>query len=64
MKAVRRDSMPLDETGIEQPLEGPVKAALFKNAVAFEALVDAAKDWERVQAARNKNAGQRTAQVR
>jgi hypothetical protein len=64
MKAVRRDSMPLDETGIEQPLEGPVKAALLKNASAFEALVDAAKDWERVQAARNKTAGQRTAQVR
>jgi hypothetical protein len=51
MKAVRRDSMPLDETGIEQPLEAPVKEALLRNAGAFEALVDAAKDWERVRAA-------------
>ena len=64
IKALRRDSMPLDDAGIEQPLEGPVKEALLKNAGAFDALVDAAKDWERVQAARNDEAGKRTAAVR
>lgn len=64
MKAVRGDRMPLDSAGIEEPLEGPVKDALLKNAGAFEALVDAAKEWERVQAARDEKAGKRTAAVR
>ncbi len=64
IKALRRDSMPLDDAGIEQPLEGPVKEALLKHAGAFDALVDAAKEWERVHAARNDEAGRRTAAVR
>jgi hypothetical protein len=64
MKAVRVDKMPLDDAGIEAPLEGPVKDALLKNAGAFEALIDAAKEWERVQAAREESAAKPTAAVR
>jgi hypothetical protein len=46
MDAVRKDSMPLDQTGIEQPLDEPLKRALLEQGAAFEALVDAAKGWE------------------
>jgi hypothetical protein len=61
IRSLRRDTMPLDDAGIEAPLEGPVKDALLKNAGAFDALVDAAKQWERVQSAREKSTGNRTA---
>jgi hypothetical protein len=47
MKGVREDKMPLDETGIEQPLEENLKISLLESAGAFEALVEAAKAWER-----------------
>jgi hypothetical protein len=46
MKAVREDRMPLDETGMEQPLEPALKRALLESGNAFEELVKAAKDWE------------------
>jgi hypothetical protein len=46
MKAVREDRMPLDEAGIEQPLEPAQKRELLESGSAFEALVKAAKDWE------------------
>ena len=46
MKAVREDKMPLDEVGIEQPLDATLKSALLERGSAFEALVQAAKDWE------------------
>jgi hypothetical protein len=46
MKAVREDKMPLDETGIEQPLEPALKRALLESGGDFEVLVRAAKDWE------------------
>jgi hypothetical protein len=46
MKAVREDRMPLDETGIEQPLEPALKRALLESGGNFEALVKSAKDWE------------------
>jgi hypothetical protein len=46
MKAVREDRMPLDETGIEQPLDPALKRALLESGGDFEALVRAAKDWE------------------
>jgi hypothetical protein len=46
MKAVRQDRMPLDETGIEQPLDPKVKSALLQSGEAFEKLVDLAKAWE------------------
>jgi len=49
MKAVRGDRMPLDEAGIEQPLEAALKRALLESGGAFEALVKAAKDWEASQ---------------
>jgi hypothetical protein len=49
MKAVREDRMPLDDAGIEQPLEPTLKRALLESGSAFEALVQAAKDWEATQ---------------
>jgi hypothetical protein len=49
MKAVREDKMPLDDTGIEQPLEPALKRALLESGAAFEELVRAAKDWEAAQ---------------
>jgi hypothetical protein len=47
MESVRKDKMPLDQTGIEQPLDEPIKRALLEQGAAFEALVDAAKTWEK-----------------
>jgi len=46
MKAVREDKMPLDEVGIEQPLEPKLKSALLESGSAFETLVRTAKEWE------------------
>ena len=46
MKAVREDRMPLDDTGIEQPLDPALKRALLESGGAFEALVGGAKQWE------------------
>jgi hypothetical protein len=46
MTAVREDRMPLDDNGIEQPLEPALKRALLESGGAFEELVKAAKDWE------------------
>ena len=46
MKAVREDRMPLDDAGIEQPLEPALKRALLESGGSFEALVQAAKEWE------------------
>jgi hypothetical protein len=46
LKSVRTDRMPLDELGIEQPLEAGVKAALLKEGTEFDGLWDAAKLWE------------------
>jgi len=46
MDAVRKDKMPVDQTGIEQPLDEPIKRALLEQGDAFEALVEAAKGWE------------------
>ncbi len=46
MKAVREDRMPRDDVGIEQPLEAKLKSALLESGAAFEALVNAAKNWE------------------
>ncbi len=46
MKAVREDRMPLDESGVEQPLDERTKGALLKSGAEFEALVSAAKAWE------------------
>jgi hypothetical protein len=47
MEAVRKDKMPIDQTGIEAPLDEPIKKALLQEGAAFEALVKAAKAWEK-----------------
>ena len=47
MEAVRKDKMPIDQTGIEAPLDEPIKRALLQEGAAFEALVKAAKAWEK-----------------
>ena len=46
MKAVREDRMPMDDNGIDQPLEPALKRALLEAGGAFEELVKAAKEWE------------------
>jgi hypothetical protein len=52
MEAVRKDRMPRDEVGIEQPLDGPLKGALLERGAAFDALIDAAKNWDQQEASR------------
>lgn len=48
MTAVRTNRMPLDEfTGIEEPLSNEKKELLLHRATSFEAVVEAAKAWER-----------------
>jgi hypothetical protein len=46
MRAVREDKMPLDEMGLYKELDPGVRAALLNFGAAFDALVDAARDWE------------------
>jgi len=46
MNAVRTDKMPIDDFGIEQPLNSALKRALLEAGAAFEESVKAAKDWE------------------
>jgi hypothetical protein len=52
MEAVREDKMPIDETGIEQPVGAKLKRALLESGGAFEAAVQAAKAWELSAASR------------
>ena len=52
LTAVRGDKMPIDELGIEQPLDAKTKAALLEEGVAFDTLYDAAKKWEASNKAR------------
>lgn len=46
LSTVRADKMPLDDMGVEQPLDAKTKAALLEEGVAFDTLYDAAKKWE------------------
>jgi hypothetical protein len=46
LKTVRADKMPLDDAGNAEPLEPALKRALLEGGSAFEAMVQAAKDWE------------------
>jgi hypothetical protein len=46
MRTVREDKMPLDETGIPREMDPAIKAALLTYGAAFEAMVDAAREWE------------------
>jgi hypothetical protein len=49
MRAVRDDKMPLDDNGLEKELDASTKAALLQHGAAFEALINAARDWEAKQ---------------
>ena len=46
MQTVREEKMPLDDAGLFKELEPAVKATLLTYGAAFEAVVDAARDWE------------------
>jgi hypothetical protein len=46
LKSVRQDAMPRDEFGIEKPLDAKTKAALLEEGVAFDKLLDLARQWE------------------
>ena len=46
IRDVKRGSMPLDEIGMERPLEDELKARFLSDAEAFEAVVKAARAWE------------------
>jgi hypothetical protein len=46
MDAVREGRMPLDDAGVEMPLEPALKRALLESGSAFESMVNAARDWE------------------
>lgn len=47
MAAVRDDKMPQDDIGLYQEIDPDTKAALLKYGAAFEAVVDAARNWEK-----------------
>jgi len=59
LKAVREDRMPLDDIGVPSPLDAHTKAALMQEGMAFDKLVDAAKQWELARAASGQVAGAR-----
>jgi hypothetical protein len=46
IKSLRTNSMPVDEFGLEDPLNAVVRNALLDKAVVFDKLVDDAKSWE------------------
>lgn len=50
MRAVRGNTMPEDDIGLYREIDDATKEALLKYGAAFEAVVDAARDWEKAQA--------------
>jgi len=46
LRAVREDKMPIDDAGLAAGLDPTVKAALLRYGGAFDAAVDAAREWE------------------
>ena len=46
IESVRKDKMPLDEIGLEKPMPQDKKSALLDKAIAFDAALREAKDWE------------------
>jgi hypothetical protein len=46
IKDVKQDRMPLDEMGIEKPLDEGKKQKLLADAEAFAAVVKLAREWE------------------
>lgn len=53
LKSIRDDTMPKDEFGIEQPLAKEQKKALLLEGERFESLVEAARKWEEITAAKS-----------
>jgi hypothetical protein len=49
MNAVRKNNMPVDETLLPLEIDAETKAALLQYGAAFEAVVDAAREWERTR---------------
>jgi hypothetical protein len=45
-RSVREDKMPIDDTGLHRELDPQIKAALLTHGAAFEALIDAAREWD------------------
>ena len=56
LESVRKDKMPLNEFGTEEPLDEPVKSALLFEGAQFADLIDAAKRWEAMAAVAAKSA--------
>jgi hypothetical protein len=50
MKAVRNNDMPIDDALLYREIDAESKKALLHYGSAFEALVDAARDWEEARA--------------
>jgi cytochrome c553 len=46
LKDVKQDRMPLDDSGIEKPLDAKLKERLLADAEAFAAEVKSARAWE------------------
>jgi hypothetical protein len=49
MNAVRKNDMPVDETLLPLEIDAETKTALLQYGAAFEAVVDAAREWERTR---------------
>lgn len=47
LKAIREQKMPLDEQGIEKPLDIALANRLLEKGSAFESVVNSAKQWEK-----------------
>jgi hypothetical protein len=54
LRDVREDRMPLDDSGIENPLKDELKARLLTDAENFAAVVKAAREWEAANPAKGK----------
>jgi hypothetical protein len=46
LRSVRDGRMPLDERGVEQPLDPAIRKALLESGTRFDTIVDAASRWE------------------
>jgi hypothetical protein len=49
MNAIRRNDMPVDDSLLPLDLEADTRAALLQYGAAFEAVVDAAREWEQTR---------------
>lgn len=46
IKDIKRDRMPLDDTGIEKPLDDKMKARFLTDAEEFAVIIKAGREWE------------------